>query len=105
MPNCKPGDLAIVVKSKNGKNLGKIVRVIERVTVPVVEMGGIKFTTSNLTGEVLWLIDQPLQHLVIDLNRFFQGPYCPDSVLRPLRDNPGADETLAWAPVPKKEKA
>lgn len=25
----------------------------------------------------------------------------PDEWLRPIRDNPGADETLQWAPVPR----
>lgn len=27
----------------------------------------------------------------------------PDKVLRPIRDQPGEDETLTWAPVPHKE--
>lgn len=36
---------------------------------------------------------------------FAQDWAARDEVLRPIRDNPGADETLTWLPVPEKETA
>ncbi len=72
--NCKPGDLAIVVKSRAG-NEGKIVRVIRMATQE----------ESNKVDPA-WLIDRPLSQV-------WRGsglprpaaPYCHDHVLRPIR--------------------
>lgn len=104
MPNCKPGDLAIFIKSPNGRNLGRIVRVVEQVQGDFVVVGG---AAREITGNdgVIWKLDQDVWHRSRHTGQFDLAPYCRDGNLRPLRDNPGADETLAWTPVPKKEKA
>jgi hypothetical protein len=71
--NCKPGDLAIVVKAEADLNwLGRVVEVVRP-----------NFADS-------WITD-PLP----------VGFTCiADEALRPIRDQPGADETLSWIPVP-----
>lgn len=83
--NCKPGDLAIVVKSIAG-NEGKIVRVLRLHPSPPLQF----FDGPR------WLIDQvlldslgrPIDHLA-------------DRVLRPIRDSDREDETLTWAGKPQ----
>jgi hypothetical protein len=92
--HCKPGDLAIVVKSDAG-NHGKIVRCIRLASLS--EIRGWFF--SDLFGPV-WVIDQNL--LSTNGNKV---PLAIDSYLMPIRPSEGQDETLQWAPVPEKELA
>ncbi len=80
---CKVGDLAIVVKSLAG-NEGKIVRCVQYIGVVKWKVIGMDDT---------WLLDQPLKNI-----HGHSGFDMPDSFLRPIRDNPGQDETLQWAP-------
>ena len=83
--NCKPGDLAIVVKSIAG-NEGKIVRVLRLHPNP----------PFNFFDGPRWFIDRvlldnagdPIDHLA-------------DVVLRPIRGTELQDETLTWAGKPK----
>lgn len=95
--NCKPGDLAIVVKSTCG-NEGKIVRCLGLI--------GKSHTFRNPDGSLdvcgKWQIDRPLKNYggVMVL-------YANDSALRPIRD-PGddaVDETLLRLPSPRQEVA
>lgn len=82
--NCKPGDLALVVRSILG-NEGKVVRCIR--------------WSEKWPG--VWVIDRP-----IGLLDGCAVSYAPDWMLRPIRD-PGddaQDETLSWLPVPSTEK-
>lgn len=104
MPNCKPGDLAIIIKSKRARNLGRIVHVIEAVTTPTVNIGGEPYSVSSPVGEILWRIAEPIPLVKNSTGEVVHAPYCRDSVLRPIRDNDGTDETLLWAPVPKKDE-
>jgi hypothetical protein len=88
--NCKPGDLAIAIRSKAG-NEGRIFRCIRFVG-----------SLSGFLGDDYWLTDQlsPTKHGDMD-------PHYRDSWLRPIRD-PGddaRDETLDWLPSPAKETA
>ena len=72
--NCKPNDLAIIVRGVAfSKYIGRVVRVVE-------------------SNGVLWRLDESL-----DGNPDY-WIMVPDSCLRPIRDNPGQDETLTWAP-------
>ena len=84
--NCKKGDLAIIV---NGANIGTLVDVIEE---------------HPLYGAGVWMV---IAHGcgTANFGTFHPGELigCCDSKLRPIRDQPGEDETLTWAPVPHKE--
>lgn len=82
---CKPGDLAVVVRSYAG-NEGKIVRCVRYA-------GLVNWRHSGRLPT--WEIDQ-------DLPGFggHMSPFIADSQLRPIRDNDGEDETLAWAGKP-----
>lgn len=83
---CKAGDLAVTVGDPSGRFNGMIVTCV-------------RFAGSIPCGthSDYWEIDRILSGC--------KAPYVSDSKLRPLRDNPGQDETLQWAPAPKKEKA
>ena len=58
---------------------------------------GITVQRKDHEGGPAWIIEPPLS----------KGNWVFDRALRPIRDNPGTDETLLWAPVPSnlKEKA
>lgn len=84
--NCRPGDLAVVI---HGKNIGLFVNVIE---------------SSVFFGPTYWLVESigragtsvnPQGHRVVQHKSNIE-----DCRLRPLRDNPGQDETLTWIDVP-----
>lgn len=93
--NCKQGDLAVIVRSVTGSNLGKVVRCL------------------SYAGEVYALRPEgtfgPFPRWKID--RELPGwdgvsrPYVFDKNLRPLRDNDGDDETLARASKPEQVTA
>lgn len=84
--NCKPGDLAIVIKSKQN-NLGKIVRCIEYLP---------EFMWKDLPDGA-WVVDGNITSIdPTSLNRV------PDSWLKPLRDNDEEDETITWAGKPER---
>jgi hypothetical protein len=71
--NCKPGDLAVIVRTErvDGKKyIGRIVRCLH----PILDFGWI--VEPNVPG--------------------FIGVH--DRCLKPIRDNDGDDETLTWAP-------
>ena len=77
--NCKQGDLAIIVDCVwDESSLGKIVKCISVFDTP--------------WGKC-WKVDPPWDLSIGTL----------DAHLRPIRDQPGEDETLTWEPVPHKE--
>jgi len=92
---CKPGDLAVRIKAEAGSGIpiGSIVEIIGRSEDVwlIPQQGGlgrwgtnlwdVRFKGSNIGPKGLaWAI--------------------PDSDLRPIRDQPGEDETLTWAGMP-----
>lgn len=84
--NCKPQELAIVVRTRCGNQVGKIVRCVRP----------IRFIFSDMEETDCWITEPMLT------NGRREVP-CPDSWLRPIRD-PGddaRDETLLWKPTPK----
>ena len=90
--NCQKGDMAIVVRSECG-NEGKIVTCLK--LEPEVHW----FTGGVCTGvEPGWFVDIEL----IGSDGVWDN-LIADSALSPIRDQPGEDETLIWAPVPHKE--
>lgn len=93
--NCKPGDLAVIVKSSCG-NEGVIVTCVEF-------LGVLQFVDprGNPTYQApAWRVDKKIRTI-----GGATEDRIPDFRLRPLRDNPGQDETLTWLDVPTKETA
>jgi len=88
--NCKQGDLAIVVRSKAG-NEGKICTCLK------LHPPG--YDGMNLFCGPIWETDIKLNTVWNDDGSTAPVGRCiPDENLRPIRDNPGQDETLTWAP-------
>jgi hypothetical protein len=88
MSNCKPGDLAIVVKAYNACNVGTIVKVLR----PNNDQAAL-YTPG---ADIIWLAEAA--HLLTYdyggvLKRERTGPV-PDSYLRPIRGNPKNEERL-----------
>lgn len=87
--NCEIGDLAIVVR---GNSLGTLVAVVE----------------TSLLGPQYWMVDilgAPIAGTLHGKPYLMQAGNIEDSRLKPLRDKPGGDETLQWAPVPERTPA
>lgn len=90
--NCKPGDLAVVVRTHPDERqaaIGKIVRIVSLAP----------------THQAAWTVDPPVT--VPWCGRRVTLQHVEDAALRPIRD-PGddaRDETLEWLPVPTKETA
>jgi hypothetical protein len=89
--NCKPGDLAVIVRTCRGleRNRGMLLEVLEplgyrswkcRLLSHGVDEHGYAGRPGDLSSE-------------------------PDSHLRPIRDQPGEDEMLRIAGYPQKESA
>ena len=100
--NCKQGDLAIVVVSESGLNLGKIVRCVRWVG---------KCDRNPATGHKwigpqyldAWEIDPPLitdeWALGVLTDETYPLPLFPDSCLRPLRGDLLDEETEREAEI------
>ena len=90
--NCRPGDLAFYVGVTSPKDVGLIVRCVKYVGLRRGRCG---------TALPMWEISPKLP------NGIATKPWCADKALRPIRDQPGDDETLTWAglPQPSKETA
>lgn len=88
--NCKPGDLAVAIKSEAG-NEGRIMTCIRF-------LGSVR----GYFGDDYWEVDRSLPGKFGNMEPIFR-----DSGLRPIRD-PGddaTDETLLWCGAPTKEVA
>lgn len=97
--NCKPGDLAVVVKSIAG-NEGRIVRCI-RLDPMASSLKQIDAFGRIYPPEPYWEIDIALPDFSGQMNKSFA-----DEQLRPIRD-PGddaQDESLSWLPVPSRDE-
>lgn len=82
--NCKPGDLALI---KTGRNANKLVLV----------------KCVSAYGSPMWFVESMGGLLLSEFGGVRSYQLCgntTDSNLRPIRDQPGEDETLQWAPVP-----
>lgn len=108
--NCKQGELAVIVSAVIKNNIGKIVKVVRPCVANEVFV--------SKTGEPIRFTGKVSQTWVVHCEGGLawadeDGAFCEyfidrpfyDACLRPLRDNPGQDETLQWAPVPKKVEA
>jgi hypothetical protein len=93
--NCKPGDLAVLVRANLPENIGSFCEVLGASGIPDYEWS-VKFQS-------------PKRLLLSGDDSFYIGDecLCPDAWLRPIRD-PGdeaVDETLLWKSVPALETA
>lgn len=99
--NCKPGDLAIIIRDiegYDGKNYPDVLfqaRTAGRIVLlakPDVD-----------ADQPAWLLETPFDTQVS--SKVFVGigeVYAvDDDDVRPIRDQPGADETLTWASKPE----
>lgn len=99
MTRVQAGDLAVIVHPSNA---GELVRIVQRSEHETV------FARMYPHGGLVWWTCEAISHV-----QTFRPPAgerherppgspldCPDRHLRPLRDAPGADETLDWAAVP-----
>lgn len=105
--NCKPGDLAIVVRSRSGANIGKVVRCLRLLSM--AEVVGIKTVDGRpadlSTATEWWQVDRAMSVYGTRTNKYFGDVFCyPDRNLRPLRPDDGEDETLTWAGKPNNVK-
>jgi len=102
MLNCRPNDLALIVRGKF--IVGRVVRCIriahhDEIRAHLVKSPG----TGSPRPGVYWLIDQPIPWFwgpVDDRRHFAALPFVLDANLKPLRDDPGQDETLTWKSLP-----
>ena len=91
MKNCKVGDLAVVIKSDFPENVGILVNVL----------AAHPFYVAEWYVEVL---GRAVAGHAGEMSRAGAGGRkvrCADSALRPIRDQPGDDETLTWAGLPR----
>ena len=90
--NCKKGDLVVQVKSMAG-NEGKIFTCLRLAT-----QRELKTARFRLDLGPIWVIDRPINVKRADVLGVTYLVF--DLWLRPIRDTPGGDESLQWAPVP-----
>ncbi len=108
--NCRPGDLAIVVRSSRAPvRLGTIVRVLRPALSGeafVSTCGGIaRFVDERPSWVVESARPQPWWTDLSGRTRLFKQRVFWDANLRPIRPNEGDDETLSWAGKPEQVPA
>jgi len=92
---CKEGDLAFLIGT-GVKNDGLIVHV-------VAPWHGGKYKAWNYVGDGPgWIVkvagNRPIRQMWHGKEILTYDRPMPDCQLHPIRDNPGEDETLTWAP-------
>ena len=93
--NCKPGDLAVIVRSIHG-NLGKIVRCLRF-------LGHQEFDDGIFCDDA-WLVEGRFDEVCFVSRRRGGDATISDSDLRPIRDQPGEDEMLRIAGKPQDQR-
>lgn len=89
--NCKINDLAIVVRSALGPSTGLILRCVR-----LSSASGLRNLDGSFAYGPVWETDSYGLALCGNTHNLWM-----DADLRPLRDEPGADETLRWAGLPQ----
>lgn len=105
---CKVGDLAVTVGTSplhSGELEGRIVRVVRRVIPGEVFSANGHLMRLRYDRTADWIIesDRPMPFMVRERRVFVTSRPIGDIRLRPIRNQPGEDETLQWAPVPGSE--
>ena len=91
--NCKPGDLAVMVRSCSG-NEGVILRCIRLATSSEID------ANRFVSWSPVWVVDRKLK-----ATNGKMASLALDAYLRPIRMNEGEDETLTWAGKPEQVTA
>lgn len=86
--NCKPGDLAIIVRSEFG-NSGKIVTCLRLASYAEVP------ADMQWRDFPVWIVDRNIP------GTCSSGPHIWDDYLRPIRPNDGEDEMIRIAGKPR----
>lgn len=105
--NCEVGDLAVIVSDhkQHPGTAGLLCDVLYQSPHGDFDLPDGVPTRSTCSGPA-WVIKlhRPVQVLWRDgVMRPASYASCPDAKLRPIRDQPGEDESLSWADVPTKE--
>ena len=105
--NCKAGDLAVVVAPGDGSQCaatGKFVEVLQLVDGEFRTPDGIVLRPMwDGAPRSEWVVkyQRPAPQVSLDgLVVTSLYDFMPDSRLRPIRDQPGEDETILWAGLP-----
>jgi hypothetical protein len=101
--NCRPGDLAVIVADHktHPDTVGLLCNVLHQ--SPAGDFLLPDGVLTAATHHPSWVIklSRPVQLRWYDgIIRPATYASCPDSHLRPIRNDPGADETLTWCDVP-----
>jgi hypothetical protein len=108
--NCRPGDLAVVVRTHTPQNLGRVVSVVSTLgwkaagTSFIGPDGDLKVTDR---AGFYWWVEGRVIGRKGEVTFEDNAGHAADEQLKPLRD-PGddaTDETLEWIPVPTREVA
>lgn len=91
--NCKLNDLAIVVRSALGTSTGLVLRCVR-----LSPASGLRNLDGSFEYGPVWETDNYGLALCGNNHNLWM-----DSDLRPLRDEPGVDETLLWAGLPQEQ--
>ena len=89
--NCKLDDLAIVVHSAMVNSTGLVLRCIR-----LSSAGGLRNLDGSFEYGPVWETDNYGVAVCGSTHNLWM-----DTDLRPLRDEPGEDETLTWAGLPQ----
>jgi len=101
--NCKPGDLAVIIADHklHPDSGGRLCDVLFESPAGYFDLPDGVPTESTTWPSWVIKLHNPILILWPD---GISGPAnyasCPDAKLRPIRDQPGADETLSWVDVP-----
>lgn len=101
MLRCKVGDLCVIVSDDFQENIGKFVTVVERANpADFFDYDGEEWICKPVSPIRAWADGE-----MPKTNFSIEDAAMKDSDLRPIRDQPGADETLSWKDVPQEVKA
>lgn len=107
MTNCKVGDLAIVVAPRSGgwcADTGKFAEVLELIGPGDFRTPDCIVVRRDGDDSAAWLIKYQRAALYVGIDGRMRTSFYAvmwDSRLRPIRDQPGEDETLTWAGLPQ----
>ncbi len=100
--NCEKGDLAVVVHGTNTARVGTLCEVLDVLTEDTRVDGYAFVSGDGPRWLVQWLGAPAIYQTAAETKELvpLQRGCCPDTYLRPIRDNDGVDESFSWAGIP-----